>query len=303
MNPLSDIRTDLLALQNVDGGWGAFADRPSDAEATALAVRVLASGDAGTERALGAGLDWLAAQQRDTGVVPVFADAPDSGWTTGLAALAFDASAQTRRNAARARDWLVGEKGKGYPWYMTLTFRIFPNIKDVETDIDIPAWPWNHDTTSWIEPTSYAVLALKAVPAAERSSRVRKRIEEAEAMYRDRVCRNGGWNHGNAVILGSELPPYPDTTAWVLLSLRDTHPSDLTVSGIDSLDRMLRENDSSLTSALAGLVRRAYGLPMGDVPGRLEAAYGENRFRGSTRTLALAALALDGRDPLTARAS
>jgi hypothetical protein len=72
-----------------------------------------------------------------------------------------------------------------------------------------------------VEPTSWALLALKRMRGALPRRRTEDRIEEAHRLLADRMCRGGGWNYGNKAILGFDLDPYPDTTALALLALQD----------------------------------------------------------------------------------
>ena len=45
--------------------------------------------------------------------------------------------------------------------------------------------------------------------------------QEAEALLRNRQCTTGGWNYGNAEVLGKKLYAYTPTTALGLLALSD----------------------------------------------------------------------------------
>ena len=47
------------------------------------------------------------------------------------------------------------------------------------------------------------------------------RIRDGEAVLRDRVCVDGGWNYGNSNVFGKNLPAYIPTTAIALLALQD----------------------------------------------------------------------------------
>ena len=85
----------------------------------------------------------------------------------------------------------------------------------------LQGWSWIAGTFSWVEPTAWALLALKKRAAA--GQRVDSaRLSEAEALLVDRCCAQGGWNYGNANMLGKELRPYVPTTAIALLALQKT---------------------------------------------------------------------------------
>src|SRR5258706_177994 len=74
---------------------------------------------------------------------------------------------------------------------------------------------------SWVEPTAYALIALKKLRPVQGDGRSDRSIAEAERMLYDRACAEGGWNYGNSTAYGVELPPYLETTALALLALQD----------------------------------------------------------------------------------
>ena len=85
----------------------------------------------------------------------------------------------------------------------------------------LQGWSWIAGTFSWVEPTAWALLALRKRAAAGQRIDSR-RLSEAEALLVDRCCEHGGWNYGNANMLGKELRPYVPTTAMALLALQKT---------------------------------------------------------------------------------
>ena len=300
MLPLSNELLDRLAgLQNPDGGWGAARSRASNAEATALAVLALSAGSAGAEvgDAVAAGARWLGAAQLRDGSVPFLAEVPDTSWTTGLGALALLPSNPDA--ADRAGHFLLAEKGRGFPWWMSAVYRLFPDIKDVETDLDLPGWPWNHGAASWVEPTAYALIALKTLAPGLGTRRVARRVDGAERMLLQRTCPDGGWNYGNGSVLGEALWAFPDTTALALLALRDRHPLPETVAGLTALERSAVDDASALCHALAALCARAYDRDPAPHLDRFEAAYRADGARGETRVLALGVLASSPTPQLT----
>ena len=122
-----------------------------------------------------------------------------------------------------------------------------------------------------------------------------------ERLLMDRAVPGGGWNAGNVRVLGADLDPYPDTTAWALLALRDpsgrpvTGAATVVTAGLDRLDRMLRSTRSMLAHALAAITFQAYerddAFPVAVLKARAldrAAVWVDNRSR------ALALLALGG---------
>ena len=74
-------------------------------------------------------------------------------------------------------------------------------------------WSWTPHSFSWVEPTSYFILALKKIKAIFQLKRFMRRVEQGELMIYDRMCEGGGWNYGNAAVYDDRLWPYPDITA------------------------------------------------------------------------------------------
>lgn len=294
----------LMAGQAADGGWGAYPGSVSRTEATALATLALGS-DASLEDEdpVVAGREWLRSRQLPSGAWPLGDDVGEPNWATSLALLALSHFAPASEQVASAARWLADQEGEGTPWWMKLLSVFLPasraGARAVELDPDLIGWPWVPDTFSWVEPTAYAVMALKRVgPGGDRAP---DRVEEADRLLIDRACDGGGWNYGNSRVLGEALPPYPDTTAVTLLALGDRPELPEVSAGLDALDRMLAENDSILSLGLGALACGAHGRDPARFRERLAA--GLQTWRGGeTRALAWAVLALSGSaDPLGVR--
>ncbi len=275
----------LLREQNADGGWGAHADAPSCTEPTALALMALPADAPARQRAT----EWLLGSQHAGGSWPLDALVEGPSWVTMLCVLALDGVAAAEPALRRATDWILQDEAETIDW-RTRWHELWHG-QEVELDWDLRGWPWAVGTFSWVEPTAYALLALKRRRGKQPSHRLQARVHEAERMLRDRACTGGGWNYGNRRVLGQDLEPYPDITAIALLSLQDL-PADATITqGFDALQRMLQGNHSGLTLALALLAMRAWRRDAGGLPAGLAAARADTDFLGQTRTLALAAMA------------
>lgn len=94
-------------------------------------------------------------------------------------------------------------------------------------DRKFAGWPWLPGTTSWIEPTSHTLVALKRAAPHVNLTGLRRRVALAEAMILQRRCADGGWNYGSRAALGIALPSYPETTALALLGLQSCADADL----------------------------------------------------------------------------
>lgn len=292
----------LIARQAADGGWGAYPGSVSRTEATALASLALRANGSGVEDpTVAAGHAWLRARQLPSGAWPLGDDVPEPNWSTSLAVLALSHFAPRSERVASAVDWLLDQEGAGTPWWARLFFWFFPDRRAVDLDPDLIGWPWVADTFSWVEPTSYAMMALKRMARVGAESRSAGRIEEADRLLVDRVCVGGGWNYGNTRVLGEVLRPYPDTTAVALLALADRPELPEVSESLVALGRMLEENDSVLSLGLGALAYSAHRRDAAALRGRLVARLDATE-NGETRALAWAALALAGSDdPLGVR--
>jgi hypothetical protein len=275
----------LTAARNPDGGWGYYEGKASRLEPTCWAALYLRQNGASQpdEHTAPAG-DWLASCQRDDGLlVDVAAESPNLAFN-GLAALVL-----------QDRDWsappvpgllaaLVRSKGQATR-----------NTDHQRQDNSLRAWSWSDGTFSWVEPTSWCLLALKKAgshPAAD----VAARIDEAEHLLIDRVCRTGGWNYGNSNVLGQELAAHVPTTALGLLALQDHREHADVRRSLDHLVAYRLSEPAGMALALTSICLRVYGLPAVDVDERLLALSEHHGFFGNLHVAAMALYALSGEE-------
>lgn len=282
---IDSLRQALVGRQQRDGAWSAGVGGPGFTEATALATLALRISE---PEASARGAAWLADRQRPDGAWPPSEQVGLSSWTTPLAMLALDAVHEGAFE--RGVQWLMDHGGRGYPWYQKLFFRLFPEREAVELDPDLKGWPWLPDSFSWVEPTSYAILALRS--RATSDDRIALRVDEAQRMLLDRVCDGGGWNYGNSRVLDESLWPYPDTTAIALLALAGRERNTEIDESLSALRSMTREVSSMLSLSLAALCFDLYGLDAEDVQDRLNSNANATADRSDTRSLAFATMAL-----------
>jgi hypothetical protein len=198
----------LLETAHPGGGWPYQVPSAPSAEPTALACLALAA--QGVEQAsVRNGLRWLADRQQVDGSVAVNAMDTQSCWATALACLAWydsrdlgGTSFSANKNAAV--DWLLKSEGK--------PFKSNPAIYGHDTQLT--GWSWVAGTHSWVEPTAYAILALRATGLGNHP-----RTREGVSLLLNRAISEGGWNYGNSKMFGSELRPFPAQTGMVLAAL------------------------------------------------------------------------------------
>jgi squalene cyclase len=181
-------------------------------------------------------------------------------WTTSLAAIAL-------RDEQRFVKWLLTCEGRK------------------TMDAGSCGWPWAMDTFSWVEPTSYALLALKLNGETNHP-----RVKAGEEMLRSRVCADGGWNYGNANVMGADLPSFVPTTALAALALQNTGAA----GALRFLDAKIKTHPSVLSLALTILCFNAFGMPATELAALLARRQRtDGSWQGQVHLTALALLALE----------
>jgi hypothetical protein len=285
----------LIKLQNPDGGWGAIQGRHSNTEATSLAIAGLKSVDspAANESAV-RGASWLAQRQNQDGSWPLNDVAKEGSWTTALAILALGDFSEHRSRALRAARWLLEQEGSKPGILAELILWVTGKTHVNELNKDLVGWSWVPNSFSWVEPTSYALMALKKVRAALADTNVNERIQQGEAVIYDRMCKGGGWNYGNSKVLDYALWPYPDITAVALIALQDRAAEPANQESLQRLREMAKEVDSGLALCWGAICLNLYGQKNTDWKPLIEKRFAETGFLGETKTLALALMALSG---------
>lgn len=129
-------------------------------------------------------------------------------------------------------------------------------------DFDYPrGWPWEPDTYNWIEPTAYALLAIKSAKL-HNDKRYKKAVEQAQLYMLQKTCKPAGWNFGAPRTLGTDWPPTPPPTALAVISLQDVKDEK-----VDAATECLKNMsgpavDTTLADALRMLARDTRGEDM-----------------------------------------
>ncbi|CAN5233069.1 hypothetical protein BH11PLA2_BH11PLA2_25900 [soil metagenome] len=202
MTPLDQ----LIATTSPDGGWGYRSDQPAHLEPTALALLAL---NANTLLYSGAIANaWRAVHQHalPDGSYRLTRGRPQAVWPTAL--VLFTQAVTGNALDAKSMNCLLTTEGK--------VLKADPEVADmVDIDVRLMGWPWAEDTFSWVEPTSWACLALRA---AGQGGHVR--VQEGLRLLLDRAFDTGGANYGNRTVLGRSTEPIPGPTALLLLAMQ-----------------------------------------------------------------------------------
>jgi hypothetical protein len=257
----SSLRAALLAHANAGDGWGYYPGRSSRIEPTCWALLALG----GAARDFDPEPHWrfLTNCQRTSGLLVEDTALPTNVSFNALAAVAL--LGHSRPGADRALaillDALVAQAGLQVPQS--------PNFRQ---DNSLRGWSWTESTFSWVEPTCWALLALKRAEGRGIMPRDgRARVDEAERMLIDRCCREGGWNYGNSNALGKDLFPYVPVTALALLALQNRRDLDAVSRSLTYLKDHWPSEASTISLALTSLCFRRFGVSTDQVDQTLAA--------------------------------
>lgn len=256
---LSYLATRLSALrsaQNPDGGWGFFPKRRSWLEPTAYATLAL-HGDPAADRAWTLLKSW----QGSDGSWRPSADVQISHWDTALCVTLAAVRGEFDEPFRKGVEWLLNTAGVESSLVNRIASRV--GLLDAERDLSLKGWPWKPGTSSWVEPTAHALVALKKASAKVSNPDLRNRVQMGEAQLLDIRCRDGGWNYGNRTVLEVELPSYPETTALALLGLQG-HPG--IGDAVEAAGRMLRGSPSPMARAWLNIALRLHGAEVPAAP-------------------------------------
>src|SRR3954447_7033799 len=208
---MADHLNGLATLAHPDGGWGYVADQPAHLEPTCLALLALRPEAERFATAVVGGRAFLQSCRRPDGSYRLSRGRDAAVWGTALAlftdAAYRDGDTPSAEETATAAV-LLGIKGR--------VVDADPEVADMcDIDVTLAGWPWGEGTFSWVEPTSWACLALHRLGLGDHP-----RVREGERLLLDRAFDQGGANYGNRMILGRMTEPIPGPTALMLLALQ-----------------------------------------------------------------------------------
>ena len=293
---LDRIITTLLENQNPDGGWGAVRGKRSNTESTSLAVTALKAIPVNTAAEnRKRGIDWLLRRQNKDHSWPLNETAQEGSWTTALAITALSDNAENSERVLAAARWLLEQEGSKPGILAEIILWATGNSGVNKLNKDLIGWSWVPNSFSWVEPTSYALIAIKKLRARLAGTNVDERIRQADAMIYDRVCNGGGWNYGNSRVLDYALWPYPDITAVALIAMQDHAREQANQESLQVLSKIARETDSGLALCWAAICLNIYAQDNSDFQGQIEKRFAATAFLGESKSLALAVIALNGK--------
>lgn len=272
--------------------FGYAADGPAASEPTALAALALVASN--EPPAAKPACEWLVQHQNADGSVGVTEDQSEPCWPTSLAILAWETAVQ--RKAWPGVEALRPAVRSGLGWLMSIKGEALRRNPQFGHDTTLIGWPWVIGTHSWMEPTAFAVLALRAT-----GNSAHVRCEEAVRLLVDRQLSTGGANYGNTLVLGQELLPHTLPSAVSLLALANLGLTDARIAtSLDWLTRAVEHERGTPSLCFGLLALAAHNRPHPRTADLIAAA--EERLAGRPPTgyqLALLAHAqLGNRSPL-----
>ena len=220
----------LQKSQNADGGWPFHILGDSRVEPTCWALRALADIIESAQPSIARGLAFLMSQQLPDGSWPAATGMSSGGWVTSLSASVLAQFPSTEKPDHAGQEWLCDD----YPrdssrWQKIL--KSFSSNKHASHNDEFRGWGWTPRTSSWVEPTAFALMAFLSARDLSSAAQLAKSIHDrrtlAIGLLYDRMCAGGGWNCGNPRVYGVDGDSLILSTCWALLALRDApeHPN------------------------------------------------------------------------------
>lgn len=273
----------LMEHVNPGGGWGYYGGKTSRLEPTCWAIHALGERNASLETHR----LFFDRCRRPDGLFVDLPKAPPNYAYNGLALLTAQnrPALTTPKTVESSVTTLAAATG----------LRSDP-LPVIRQDNMLEGWAWMDGMSSWVEPTSWCLMALKRLPASGRQPAVVHRIGEGEKLLIDRCCESGGWNYGNSNVLGTNLPAYVPTTAIALMALQDRRDLPIVGRSLAYLVRYSTRERSGMALSLALMCLRLYQQGDADVANVQTALIDQwqrTRFLGNLCATAMALYALD----------
>jgi hypothetical protein len=283
----------ILNAQNADGGWGFQPGLESRVEPTCwaiLALRALESGAPSNEISA-RGLQFLRKAQLANGSWPASTEVSTGCWVTALACWVLTRDVQAREAVAAGARWICNDWPRDGARWRRWRGRLFSHRKITEQNDSYRGWGWTPQTSSWVEPTSFALILLAISPIKSLAKAAARRRELARRMLYDRVCPGGGWNCGNPMVYGVAGEPLIVPTVWALLALRDAPDRPEFVMSLDWLEKNIGNARGAGSLALARIGMEVGGRKWPEAGPALADLYGRNEFLQNIPAAAWACLA------------
>jgi hypothetical protein len=272
----------LRDSQNENGGWGFRQRGESRVEPSCWALLALSRSVLPDDvAAVAAGKRFLHGAQLPDGSWASTPGQSTGCWVTALVCLTLLSDAKSESRVATGLRWLCDDWPRdGAPWRRLLSsFSAHRKISPLNRALR--GWGWTPRTSSWVEPSAFALLALQNSPGRLLPPGAERRRLLGEAMLYDRMCPGGGWNCGNPMVYGVAGEPLVVPTSLALLALRGYPERTENAMSLDWLANCARTAESAASLALAKICLQTYGRDCPASRMSSEEIYGNNGFLGS----------------------
>jgi uncharacterized protein (DUF362 family) len=208
-----ELRDRLVSAAHPTGGWGYSPLQPGHLEPTCLSLLAIQPEAGRFEPAISSAVTFLKTNQHSDGTFRLQRGRLQATWPTAITLLTLDRLGNPLGSQDAGLQQLIRIHGE--------VVQEDPEVADM-MDIDVRriGWPWALATFSWVEPTTWAVIALRALGQLEHP-----RTQEGLYLLLDRAFEDGGINYGNRFVLGKRTDPIPTTTALMLIAIQGyEHP-------------------------------------------------------------------------------
>jgi hypothetical protein len=212
-------RAVLRNIQNEDGGWGYRVNSESRVEPTCWAMRALSADLKADPVVLSKARTFLLKTQNKDGSWPATPEMQSGNWVTSLACAVLCNQPDAQSATAAGLAWLCADYPLDSSPLLRLIRRLRQDSKISEMSDSSRGWGWTPRTSSWVEPTAFALFALRECPSPRLPANAEDRRDLAVQLIYDRMCPGGGWNCGNPRVYGVAGEPLVLPTAWALLAL------------------------------------------------------------------------------------
>jgi len=289
----------LRNAQNQDGGWGFRPGSQSRVESTCWALLALTQDASDLQQnpeSVARGFRFLLAQQLPNGAWPSMPGESHVGWVTSLACRVLQLYAGSGNAVAAGLNWLCGDWPRdSSPWRRFLT-RFSSQREIFPINNSYRGWGWTPGTSSWVEPTAFALFALEHVGDEVPASIVTRRRALATSLLYDRMCPGGGWNCGNPSVYGVAGERLVVPTAFALLALRFDSQRRENLESLTWLERSVPDIQAAGSLAVARICLSAYGRAWPAPATRFAELHANGEFLESVQVMAWTCIALSGQD-------
>jgi len=168
-----------------------------------------------------------------------------------------------------------------------------PKSQIVSQNDSYLGWGWTPRTASWVEPTAFALMALREADLGQLPASASQRRELAVALLYDRMCSGGGWNCGNPRVYGVDGDALVLPTCWALLALRHAHEKPGRALSLAWLQKEFAKIESAGSLAVARMTLENYGIQPPQAKRDLRDWTAQELAEQGTHVLAWVCMALD----------